>query len=67
LAWCKERAMEYVNAGDLRQGFTSMCSDLMKHPETQHHESTNRLGGALLLAGHLDSKADMIKWIQGFN
>lgn len=67
LNWCKQRAMEYVNAGDLQQGFTSMCSDLMKHEDTKHHASTNQLGMSLLLGGHLSTKAEMTKWIQGYN
>lgn len=34
LQWCKNRAMEYVRAGDLQQTVTSMLSDLSKHEET---------------------------------
>ena len=30
LAWCKKRALEYVDAGDLLQAYTSMASDLGK-------------------------------------
>ncbi len=36
LQWCKDRAIEYVNAGELQQAFTSMTSDVSKHPETKH-------------------------------
>lgn len=67
LQWCKNRAMEYVNAGDNNQAFASMCSDLLKHEETKQHESTNRLGMSLLIAGHLKTKEQMTKWIQGYN
>lgn len=35
LAWCKQRAREYLDAGDIRNGVTSMLSDLTKHPETK--------------------------------
>lgn len=35
LAWCKERALEYLEKGDLRGAITSMLSDLSKHPETK--------------------------------
>jgi len=67
LNWCKQRAMEYIRAGDLRQAFTSMCSDVMKHPETEHHSATNQLGVMLLMGGHLDSAEEMTEWIQGYN
>lgn len=35
LAWCKERALEYLDAGDITNAVTSMLSDLDKHPETR--------------------------------
>lgn len=68
LAWCKARAMAYVDAGDFTQAFASMCSDLRKHPETEAHcATTNLLGFELLAGGHLDSRVEMTKWIQGYN
>lgn len=68
LKWCKDRAMEYVNAGDLQQAFTSMCSDLEQHEENAKlHKQTNMIGFQLLLMGQLESKAQMTKWIQGYN
>jgi hypothetical protein len=35
LEWCKQRAREYLRAGDLLSAVTSMMSDLDKHPETR--------------------------------
>ena len=67
LQWCKNRAMEYVNIGDFHQAFASMCSDTMKHPETKMHRTTNELGMGILMAGMLDTKAEMTKWIQGYS
>lgn len=68
LQWCKDRAMQYVRAGDLQQGFTSMCSDVTKHNETAiTHKSTNELGMRLLMAGQLETAEAMTKWIQGYN
>jgi len=67
LKWCKDRAMEYVRIGDMNQAFASISSDLMKHDETQMHESTNRLGLQLLLSGHLSTVKAMTEWIQGYN
>jgi hypothetical protein len=59
--------MEYVRAGDLRQAFASMCSDVMKHDETAMHRETNQLGMSLLMTGALDTTEEMTKWIQGYN
>lgn len=67
LQWCKGRAIQYLNAGDLNNAFTSMCSDVMKHPETEMHDSTNQLGMQLLLGGHLNSDEKMRDWILGYN
>lgn len=38
LVWCKRRALEYLDRGDVKNAVTSMLSDLDKHPETK---STN--------------------------
>ena len=66
LEWCKRRALEYVEAGELPQAFTSMGSDLSKHPETANH-SAIQLGAMLLFGGHLDTAEKMRKFILGFN
>ena len=66
LAWCKQRALEYVNAGDLPQAMASMGSDLGKHPETAGH-SAIQLGMMLLMGGHLNTQQAMRKFIEGFN
>ncbi len=44
LQWCKERANEYVNRGELVEGVTSMMSDLSKHDETK-----SSAGGAMAM------------------
>ena len=66
LAWCKKRALQYLDAGDLNQAFTSMMSDLTKHPETEHHSAIT-LGAMLLFGGHLSSRQEMRRFIEGFN
>lgn len=66
LAWCKKRAMEYVNVGDNEQAFASMASDLSKHPETCGHGGM-QLGMMLMMAGHLSTDRQMREFIQGFN
>lgn len=66
LAWCKQRALEYVDAGDLQQAFVLMASDLGKHKETVDHIGI-RLGLAMMASGHLDRPHEMRKFIEGFN
>lgn len=66
LAWCKERALEYVNMGDLRNAVTSMLSDLRKHPDTEKHIG-GELGARLLVGGLLRTEREVKEWINGFN
>jgi hypothetical protein len=33
LVWCKQRALEYLDRGDVVNAIASMGSNLMKHPE----------------------------------
>lgn len=66
LAWCKQRALEYVDAGDTRQAFASMASDLSKHDETCNHVAIE-IGMMMLMGGMLDTPAEMGKFIKGFN
>ena len=66
LAWCKERALEYVDRGDTAQAFASMGSDLGKHPETEGHVAI-QLGMMQIMTGGLSTPEDMRKFINGFN
>lgn len=66
LAWCKKRALEYVDRGDTNQAFASMTSDLNKHPDTEGH-SAIELGFMMLMGGHLSTPDEMRKFIEGFN
>lgn len=63
LAWCKKRALEYLDRGDLLNAVTSMGSDLQKHPEL-------RCNAFLLMAGALDAQNGDVpavrRWIEGF-
>ena len=67
MQWCKDRAVAYIDAGDIKQAFTSMCSDVEKHPETIHHKATNQLGMMQLVGGMLSTPEKMRKWILGYN
>lgn len=64
--WCKGRALEYVEAGDVQGAFTSMTSDLSKHPDTAGHVGI-QLGTMQLMGGMLHTPAQMRKFIEGFN
>lgn len=66
LTWCKKRALEYVDAGDLSQAYASMVSDMRKHPETENHPALD-LGTMLLMGGQLSTANEMRKFIEGFN
>lgn len=66
LAWCKQRALVYVDRGDLQNAFASMASDLRKHELTENHAGA-QIGIMMLLGGQLDTAHDMRKWIEGFH
>jgi len=66
LAWCKTRALGYVDLGDMASALASMGSDLDKHPQTKGHPGTE-LGTMLLINGNLGTAAEMRKFIEGFN
>jgi hypothetical protein len=66
LAWCKQRALEYVDAGDNAQAFASMISDLRKHPDTRNHAAIE-LGAMQLMAGMLNTPREMRDYIEGCN
>lgn len=66
LAWCKQRALEYVDTGDTANAYASMASDLSKHPETEGHAGI-KLGMLMLMGGHISTPAKMREFINGFN
>lgn len=66
VAWCKKRAHEYLERGDLMQAFTSMGSDLDKHPETKDHPGV-KIGMGLLMIGSLSTGPEMRHFIDGFH
>jgi len=66
MKWCKERALELVQLGDLNQALISMMSDLSKHTETANHSGI-MLTTMLMLTGHLRTRTQVIDHINGFN
>lgn len=66
LAWAKERALGYVDQGELDNALASLMSDLRKHPDTADHAAME-LGMMLMMAGHLSTTRDMRDFIEGCN
>ncbi len=66
LAWCKERALEYADRGDVANAIASMGSDLRKHPETKGHGAME-LMMMMAMAGQFDRPGELRKFIEGFN
>lgn len=65
LEWCKKRAMEYVDVGDLTQAYASFGSDMGAHPETSNNAALG-IGLMMLMQGMLDTPEEMRKFINGF-
>lgn len=63
LAFCKKRALEYVEIGDLAGAQASMGSDLMKHPETRPPAEIIGVGMIEVLSG---DPVRVRRWIEGF-
>lgn len=66
LKWAKDRALAYVDQGDLDDAYASMVSDMSKHPETENHAAI-QLGMMLMVNEHLSSPNEMRDFINGFN
>lgn len=64
LAWCKDRANEYVDAGDGAEAIASMISDLGKHDETS---SSQTLAFQLSMVIDRNDLAAVRNWVDGFN
>lgn len=66
LEFCKQRAFEYIEKGDLTQAWGSFMSDMAKHEETRNHPF---LDTAVLLIsdGHYSTKESLKKFINDFN
>jgi hypothetical protein len=66
LAWCKQRALEYLDRGDLTNALSSMMSDMRKHPE-----NAGAIQGMLPMVGMLavqqHDREGLRYWIEGFN
>jgi len=66
LKWCKQRALQYLECGNITNAWASIASDLQKHSETAGHSGL-MLGTMQMMAGGLSSVPEMKKFIEGFN
>lgn len=65
MAWCKKRANEYLDSGDVTNAVTSMMSDL-----TKHHETEGLVKGPLGMLGMMAAASgdprEASRYINGF-
>ena len=66
LAWCKKRAMEYLDRGDYENAFASMIAELQNHPGTKYHPAI-QWGAVVVLNGGMNTVAEMRVFINGVN
>jgi hypothetical protein len=66
IEWCKKRALEYLDRGEVSQAFTSMLSDVRKHPDCENHPGLLMGAGFMLLPGWIDNPVEVRRWIVGF-
>ena len=64
LDWCKQRALELLDRGDLKSAEASMLSDLGKHSETANSQP---VAAMLMTTMDLSKKDEVRKFIVGFN
>lgn len=66
LAWCKQRALAYIDKGQIQEGLTSMMSDMAKHEETKS-PMLDQLTVQLMMIGSLRTAEAARKHINGYN
>ena len=66
LAWCKKRALEYLDKGDVENAIASMMSDMQKHDETKL-SSGSILSAMGLTIAMTRNPQDARRYIEGFN
>lgn len=64
VAWCKKRAREYLDKGDIANGVTSMLSDMDKHPECRVNQALSMLGMAAIMQHDLQAAK---RFVDGFH
>lgn len=66
LSWCKKRALQYCDMGDINQAFASFMSDMRKDDSTKDHIALP-LMVQMRFGGMLSTPAEMRRFIEGFN
>lgn len=66
LAWCKQRANEYLDEGNVVAAVASMLSDLSKHDGTRIPKGSILLSYGVLVAQKNDPR-EAKRFIDGFN
>ena len=67
LEWCKQRAREYLDRGELADAVASMALDIMTHPETKMSEA--KIGVLIMVATIRIAEGDergVREWVEGF-
>ena len=67
LEWCKQRAREYLDRGELADAVASMGSDMDKHPETRM--AGDKMGTLMYVAMFRIVEGDVQgvrDWVEGF-
>jgi hypothetical protein len=67
LEWCKQRAREYLDRGELADAVASMGSDMDKHPETKMADE--KIGMLMYVAMIRITEGDargVREWVEGF-
>lgn len=63
LSWCKQRALELVELGELKEALNSIYSDLRKHPKTINHPGIIQ-GYMLQQTGRLETEKTVRAFIE---
>lgn len=65
MQWAKKRAINYIDTGmDLDEVMTGFHMDLKRHDELANHAAIE-LGFMQQMSGLLNTKEEIIKWIEG--
>ena len=64
--WCKERAKEFLDRGEVSEAYASFASDMGEHQDTANHPALG-LGLQLMMIGDLSTADKMRTFIEGFN
>jgi hypothetical protein len=64
VSWCKQRALEYVDRGELANALASMLSDMSKHEGCEVMPFLAQIGMMDVMSGNA---AAVRNWVEGFN